>query len=194
MRVDPGRRRFLASTVAAIAAPAVARAADDRALIAITLDLEMSRHYPTWDDMHWDYEKGNLDDATKRYAVEAARRVKAKGGLIHFFAVGRVLEQENVDWLKEIHREGHPVGNHTYDHVNVLARTPDQLQFRFQRAPWLIEGKTPDRVIAENIDLASRALRQRVGIEAAGFRTPGGFHSGLKDRPDLQKMLLGQGY
>jgi hypothetical protein len=37
----------------------------------------MSRHYPTWDQMQWDYEKGNLDAATKRYAVEAARRLKA---------------------------------------------------------------------------------------------------------------------
>jgi hypothetical protein len=31
----------------------------NKALIAITLDLEMSRHYPTWDQMFWDYEKGN---------------------------------------------------------------------------------------------------------------------------------------
>lgn len=169
-------------------------ASQGMARIAITLDLEMSRHYPTWDDMHWDYEKGNLDDATKRYAVEAARRVKAKGGVVHFFSVARVLEQENVDWLKEIHRQGHPVGNHTYDHVNVLARTPDQIQFRFQRAPWLIEGKAPDRVIAENIAMAGRALRQRVGIEANGFRAPGGFYNGLKDRPDLQNMLLAQGF
>ena len=52
----------------------------DKALIAITLDLEMSRHYPTWDQMHWDFEKGNLDAPTKRYAVEAARRVKAGAG------------------------------------------------------------------------------------------------------------------
>ena len=71
--------------------------------------------------------------------------------MIHFFAVGRVLEQENVDWLREIHREGHPVGNHTYDHVNVKATRPEDIQFRFQRAPWLIEGKAPAEVIAENI-------------------------------------------
>jgi hypothetical protein len=108
--------------------------------------------------------------------------------------VARVLEQENIDWLKELRREGHPIGNHTYDHVNVLARTPDQIQFRFQRAPWLISGKSPDRVIRENIEMASQALRQRAEIKPAGFRTPGGFHDGLKDRPDLQKMLLDQGF
>lgn len=167
---------------------------DRRALIAITLDLEMSRHYPTWEQTHWDYEKGNLDADTKRYAVEAARRVKAHGGVLHFFAVGRVLEQENVDWLAEIHREGHPIGNHTYDHVNVKATTPDQVQFRFQRAPWLIEGKRPEEVIAENIRLTNRALKQRLGITANGFRTPGGFNDGLRDRPDVQKMLLGLGF
>ena len=72
----------------------------EKALIAITLDLEMSRNFPTWDEMHWDYEKGNLDAATKRYSVEAARRVKSRGGVIHFFALGQTMEQEDVSWLK----------------------------------------------------------------------------------------------
>ena len=97
------------------------RRSAQKALVAISLDLEMSRHYPTWDQTHWDYEKGNLDGATKRYAVEGARRVKAKGGMIHFFALGQTMEQEDVGWLKEIVGQGHPVGNHTYDHVNVKA-------------------------------------------------------------------------
>ena len=168
--------------------------ADDRALIAITLDLEMSRHYPTPDQTHWDYEKGNLDADTKRYAVEAARRVKARGGRIHFFAVGRVLEQENVDWLIELIREGHPIGNHTYDHVNVKATRPEDVQFRFRRSPWLIEGKSSAQVIAENIRLATRAMTSRLGIAPDGFRTPGGFNDGLVDRPDVRKMLLDQGF
>src|SRR5437762_13740759 len=115
----PTRRRFLAAALVAGAGGLVAgrEAEADKALIAITLDLEMSRNFPTSDDTHWDYEKGNLNDETKKYAVEAARRVKAHGGVVHFFAVGRVFEQADVDWLKEIARAGHPVGNHTYDHV-----------------------------------------------------------------------------
>lgn len=164
------------------------------ALVAITLDLEMSRHYPTWDQTHWDYEKGNLDQPTKEYTLEACRRVKKAGGVIHCFAVGRVLEQENVDWLKAIADEGHRVGNHTYDHVNLLATEPAELQFRFQRAPWLIRGKRPRDVIVENIAMTTDALKERVGIRAAGFRTPGGFAEGLKGRPDLQTMLLEQGF
>src|SRR5215468_766155 len=104
----------------------------EKALIAITLDLEMSRNFPTRDQTHWDYEKGNLDATTKRYAVEAARRVKARGGVIHFFALGQTMEQEDVGWLREIITQGHPVGNHTYDHVNVRAQRPEDIQFRFR--------------------------------------------------------------
>ena len=33
----------------------------------------------------------------------------------------RVLEQADVGWLRGIVEAGHPVGNHTYDHVNVTA-------------------------------------------------------------------------
>src|SRR5436309_1629311 len=156
------RRTFMASSAAWVtlprgmlgvaAGPEVASGADEgKTLIAITLDLEMSRNFPTWDATHWDYEKGNLNDETKKYAIEAARRVKAHGGVVHFFAVGRVFEQADVDWLKEIVRALHPVGNHTYDHVNVRAKRTEDIQFRFNRSPWLIEGKSPAEVIRENI-------------------------------------------
>lgn len=165
-----------------------------KAQIAITLDLEMSRNFPQWDDTHWDYEKGNLNDETKRYAVEACRRVKAAGGVLHAFVVGRVFEQPDVEWLKAIAAAGHPLGNHTYDHVNVTATRPEDIQFRFQRAPWLIAGRTPAEVIRENIRLTNVALKTRVGVAAAGFRTPGGFRGGLTDRPDVQTMVLELGF
>jgi hypothetical protein len=58
--------------------------------------------------------------------------VKARGGRIHFFAVGRVFEQEDIGWLEDIVREGHAVGNHTYGHVNVTATKPEDVQFRFR--------------------------------------------------------------
>ena len=195
------RRRFLAAAGTAAAAAAGAgsganeRVEDgDRALVAITLDLEMSRNFPAWSDTHWDFEKGNLNDETKRYTVEACRRVKAAGGVLHCFAVGRVFEQESVDWLKEIVRAGHPVGNHTYDHVNVLATRPPDVQFRFQRAPWLIEGRAAADLIRDNIQLTTAAMHARLGMGPAGFRTPGGFADGLRTRPDLREMLRGQGF
>ena len=103
----------------------------NKARIAITLDLEMSRMYPTRDMMEWDYQKGNLNEPTKKYALDAAHVAKDHDGLIHFFCVGRVLEQADVSWLKEIAAMGHPIGNHTYDHVNVWSTKPEQTQFRF---------------------------------------------------------------
>ncbi len=189
------RRAFLAGSVAAgMGSLCASQAERDKALVAISLDLEMSRNFPTWETTHWDYEKGNLNEETKRYTAEACRRVKAAGGVLHCFAVGRVFEQESAAWLKEIAQGGHPIGNHTYDHVNVKATRPEDVQFRFKRAPWLIEGKTPADVIRENVRLTTVALKTRVGVDPAGFRTPGGFADGLADRPDLRKMLLDLGF
>src|SRR2546421_538237 len=139
------RRNFLATVAGASAglmtrnvlgaAPIAAKF--DKAQIAITLDLEMARNFPRWEDTRWDFEKGNLNQAAKDYAVNACQRVKKRGGVIHTFVVGQVLEQPNVDWLKTIAAEGHPIGNHTYDHVNLLALTSNEVQYRFSRAPWL---------------------------------------------------------
>lgn len=190
------RRQFVQTTVAtALAARSVmASTKANQAHVAITLDLEMSRNFPRWEDTHWDYEKGNLNQETKQYTLEACRRIKAKGGVAHCFVVGRVLEQENVDWLKELVKAGHRIGNHTYDHVNVKAQKPADLQFRFQRAPWLIAGKQPIDVIRENIRVTSAALKQRLGVDPVGFRTPGGFANGLADRPDVQRLLQELGF
>jgi hypothetical protein len=183
-----GGHKGLASQAATTSPPR------NQALVAITLDLEMARNFPKWEDTHWDYEKGNLNDSAKKYALEAARRVKSHGGVIHFFAVGQVFEQENVDWMKELHQNGHPIGNHTYDHVFVLATKPEDIQYRFKRAPWLIEGKAPAQVIRENIQLCTEAMRTRLGFNPAGFRTPGGFADGLNGRTDVQQMLLELGF
>ncbi|MBC7817282.1 MAG: polysaccharide deacetylase family protein [Planctomycetaceae bacterium] len=165
-----------------------------KARIAITLDLEMSAQYPKREQTEWNFEKGNLDEATKQYSVAAGKLAKELGGVIHFFCVGRVLEHPSVDWLKQIAVEGHAIGNHTYDHVNVKATKPEETQFRFQRAPWLVEGLTAREIIDRNIRVTTKSLKARAGIDANGFRTPGGFNNGLSDKPDVQQMLLDQGF
>lgn len=189
------RRSFLAGSAAA--ASATCFGADPKpkqAQIVITLDLEMSREYPRRDMFEWDYEKGNLDEATKKYALEAGRLAKELGARIHYFCVGRVLEQPNIVWLKELAEMGHAIGNHTYDHVYVLAKTIEEAQFRFRRAPWLAREMTPAELIRDNIRQTTLAMKARAGITANGFRTPGGFADGLDGRPDVQKMLLELGF
>jgi hypothetical protein len=188
------RRYFLGSCLAgSFIGPALATS-QRKALIAITLDLEMSAQYPRRGMVEWNYRKGDLDQATKNYAVQAGAIVKEHGGRIHYFCVGSVLEQPDPRWLKELAAAGHPIGNHTYDHVNVKATRLEDIQFRFQRAPWLIRGQAPQQVIRENIRLTTAALKERTGITVAGFRTPGGFTNGLNDRPDVRRMLLGLGF
>ena len=154
----------------------------------------MSRNFPVWERIApglRERQPQRRDQALYRRSVPP--RV-AHGGVLHCFVVGRVFEQDNVDWLKQIAAAGHPIGNHTYDHVNVTAKRPEDIQFRFSRSPWLIEGRTPAEVIRENIRLCSVAMKTRLGIEPVGFRTPGGFANGLTDRPDIQRMLLDLGF
>ena len=76
----------------------------------------------------------------------------------------------------------------------MLATNPKQTQFRFQRAPWLLRGRTAAQVIEQNIATTNVAMKTRLGISPNGFRTPGGFYNGLKGRPDLQAMLKRQGF
>ena len=173
-----------------------AAVADPRppAQVAITLDLEMARNFPQWEDTHWDYEKGNLDAATKAYAVKAGELVRSRGGRIHYFCVGSALEQADVGWLARLASDGHPIGNHTYDHVYLLAATPAQVQYRFQRAPWLIADQPLPEILRHNIRLTTQALKERLNIDERGFRTPGGFAEGLRGREDLQHMLLDLGF
>ena len=190
------RRVFLKAVGSSLLAGEAALAEHPRkkAQIAITLDLEMSAQYPRAGMTEWNYQKGNLDGPTKKYSVDAARVVKQLGGRIHFFCVGRVLEQPDISWLQELAKEGHPIGNHTYDHVNVLAKDPQRTQFRFQRAPWLVAGKTAHEIIRENVRVTTIALKKRAGIEVNGFRTPGGFNSALTGREDIQDLLQEAGF
>jgi peptidoglycan/xylan/chitin deacetylase (PgdA/CDA1 family) len=196
------RREFVSAVAAASAGVLAAGSArglltdsaGSKAQIAITLDLEMSRNFPRWEDTHWDYEKGNLDQASKDYTVEVCRRFKQRGGIVHTFVVGQTFEQPDCDWLQLIADRGHPIGNHTYDHVNLRATRIEDLQYRFQRAPELAGGRSVSEVIRENIEATSRALQRHVGVRPSGFRTPGGFADGLSGRDDLQRMLLELGF
>ncbi|MCA9041401.1 MAG: polysaccharide deacetylase family protein [Planctomycetaceae bacterium] len=190
-----GLAMFAAGGLATLARPTqAAESPFKKAQIAITFDLEMSRMYPTREQMEWDYQKGNLNEATKAYSLKTAQIASEMGGQVHYFLVGQVLEQENVDWLKEIHTLGHSIGNHTYDHVYLLAKNRDDIQFRFKRAPWLIEGMEVDEVIRKNIHQTTVAMKERLGFGPDGFRTPGGFYTGLDGREDIQQMLLDEGF
>ena len=174
------RRQFFSAAAAGTVAGAAGFASLPRkrkALIAITLDLEMSAEYPKRGMTEWNYRKGDLDADTKQYAVGAAKVAKDRGGVIHFFALGQTLEQEDVKWLKDLAAAGHPVGNHTYDHVNLLATKPEDIQFRFRRA--LVDSRKDRRGgdRGQHRDRDRRVRRDAASLPTASGH-PGGFAMG----------------
>jgi peptidoglycan/xylan/chitin deacetylase (PgdA/CDA1 family) len=60
-------------------------------------------------------------------AILQERHVKAT-----FFVVGRQVE-EHPDLLRRIVREGHTVGNHSYDHADMSYLTPGQMRLELQK-------------------------------------------------------------
>lgn len=53
-------------------------------------------------------------------------------------------------------------------------------------------AKTPNRFLSQ--PLTNVALKHRVGLEANGIRTPGGFGKGFRGREDIQLLLQGLGF
>lgn len=84
----------MGASAMAASLPWLKAAADPpQAMISISLDLEMARHYPTWEHTHWEYEKGIWTKTLRSTAVRAAETVRGTSGVIHFFVVGRVLSR-----------------------------------------------------------------------------------------------------
>jgi hypothetical protein len=188
------RRQALAATLAAAAYVRPAPAAAPKSLIAVMLNLEMSRGYPRPEDTHWDFEKGNLDEASKQYTLGLAQRVKAAGGVVHGFLVGEVLEQPDVSWLKQLIADGNRLGNHTLRHIDIFAKDITKIQPRFTRSPELVKGKELLPFIREEIVRTETEFTQRTGGKLVGFRSPSEGPAGIADRADLQALLKELGY
>ncbi len=85
-----------------------------------------------------------------------------------FFCLGNCVHQ-NPDMLKRIAREGHIIGNHTYDHVDLSKLPPDQVRDQVQR--------TADEIY------------RIVGLKTALFRPPFGFLSDVS-----AQVIISMGY
>ncbi|MEQ1923414.1 MAG: twin-arginine translocation signal domain-containing protein [Pyrinomonadaceae bacterium] len=72
----------------------------DKALIAITLDLEMARNFPKWEDSHWDYEKGNLNDDAKRYAYAARAGIATADNKAKYWSDFTANKDISESWIE----------------------------------------------------------------------------------------------
>ena len=73
-----------------------------------------------------------------------------------------------MDWLKRLLADGHRIGNHTYDHVNVKAAKAEQISFA-SNAPWLIAGKESAVVVRETSRNARRRCSRGWASRRNGF-------------------------
>ena len=162
--------------------------------VSLTFDIEMCTNFPYWTEV-WDHRKGAIDEHTKRHIGKLADVGKELGVRFQWFVVGAALEDNDLDYLRRLIAEGHPVGNHTYHHVNVRAQRFENLQVVYNSDPSKLQGAaTPFDVIANEVSVTSDLLEHRLGVRPKGFRTPGGFGNGIHDAPAVQELLREHGF
>jgi peptidoglycan/xylan/chitin deacetylase (PgdA/CDA1 family) len=161
--------------------------------MSLTYDVEMCTNFPYWTAV-WDHRKGAIDADSKTYVGKLNDVAKKYGVKFQYFVLGSVLEDPDLDYLKRVVDDGNPIGNHTYHHLNVKAQTIDQLQVTYRMNPWWAGDRTPFQCIRDEIHSTTLAMHQCLGVEPAGFRTPGGFETGLHDVPAVQTLLRDEGF
>lgn len=164
-----------------------------RFAVQLSFDLEMVTNFPYW-TCFWNNRKGAIDGSTKQYVRKINARCEKYGAKAHYFLVGSLFEDPDVDYLKETVAAGHAVGNHTYTHVSIKAMDPSRLSGVYDSCPWRAAGRTAPEVVREEIQMTTAAIRSRLGVDPKGFRSPGGFPNGLQDAPAVQKLLQEEGF
>ena len=110
----------------------------------------------TFDDGPYSPYTEQLLDVLKDYGVPAT-----------FFVVGKNVEKY-PELVKRIADEGHQLGNHTYNHVDLL--------------------KTDRKTMAEEIDRTSRAVKAAAGVTPHVVRPPHGFRD-----PAVMQLMAERG-
>ncbi|MDN4072825.1 polysaccharide deacetylase family protein [Fictibacillus terranigra] len=81
------------------------------------------------------------DGPDNRFTPQILKILKEKGVKATFFVVGERAKQY-PDRLKQIYREGHAIGNHTWDHPNITQLTDKELEKNIQSTSTEIEKIT----------------------------------------------------
>jgi len=161
--------------------------------VQLSFDLETVTNFPYWTDF-WNDRKGAIDSATKQYVERLNAKCEQYGAKAHYFLVGSLFEDPDVDYLKRTVAAGHAVGNHTYTHVNIKAQETSDLRGVYDSAPWRAAGMTGQEAVRQEVRMTTEAIESRLGVKPKGFRSPGGFMNGLQDAEFVQKMLQDEGF
>jgi len=130
-----------------------------------------------------------LDPETCGAALELLTEVHADVGVpATLFVCGRTLLHA-LEPVRAAHASGlFDVQQHTFSHVPFK-------DIVYSPGPGLVGTirASPPEALLEELAFTSRLLRDHVGVECVGARTPFGYHRGLRDRPDLLELVRAAG-
>ncbi len=161
--------------------------------VCLTFDLEMNSNFPYWTS-YWDDKKGAIDTDTKKYVQSMNAVASEFDALLHYFIVGSALEDENLDYLHETVAGGHGIGNHTYSHCNIKAKSYEDVQQIYRQGLVNPESRVPNEVKRWEIQRTNSLIKDKLHAEVSTFRSPGGFDNGLHDVPDIRDILSEEGF
>lgn len=111
-----------------------------------TVDAKTSQIVPASDEAESAAVLITIDDAPDGNAVEMAHTLKELDAPAIFFVNGMYIEsEEGQEKLREIHELGFEIGNHTYNHFNISALTPEDTALEIVDTSDLIEEVIGER-------------------------------------------------
>jgi peptidoglycan/xylan/chitin deacetylase (PgdA/CDA1 family) len=130
-----------------------------------------------------------LDPATCRDALELLTEVHTDVGVpATLFVCGRTLLHA-LEPVRAAKASGlFDVQQHTFSHVPFK-------DIVYSPGPGLVGtiAASPPEALLEELTVTSRLIRDHLGGETVGLRTPFGYHRGLRDRPDLLEIVRAAG-
>ncbi|MFN0154802.1 MAG: polysaccharide deacetylase family protein [Gaiella sp.] len=126
-----------------------------------------------------------LDAESCGKALQLLTEIHAEAGVPGtLFVCGRTLLHA-LEPVRAAHVSGlFDVQQHTFSHVPFK-------DIVYSPAPGLVGTipAAPREALVEELRFTSYLLREHVGTECVGLRTPFGYHRGLRDRPDLLAIV-----
>lgn len=111
-----------------------------------------------------------IDDAPDKHALEMAKTLKTLGVNAIFFVNGHFLEnKEGIDALKELHKMGFQIGNHTYHHKE-------------------LKGLSEEEQKKEILDLNTK-IKEIIGEKPKFFRAPFGINTDFSRKLAAQEKM-----
>ena len=115
---------------------------------------------------------GHLNEDVINYVktvVNISERYDAK---LQFFLQGNTFEDPVEHWI-DIAERGHAIDQHTYNHISL--------------------PHTPLETIESEVARTKRLIEDKLGVVNIGLRGPGGYRNGLRERGDIQQILIEAG-